>query len=538
MKRQKLSLRIILGLIMLCLNIACTQPVLRKENDPANPAKSHFTQTRITTKGQNRQSAEFTCSFIEFDQHGDFLMEGLHTDAQRKGTPKARYATQLENALTQVRNLARGSKPPLLVFYCHGWHNSAQSNDVIRFQEFLRHLAELGRVNQQHQVHGVYLAWKANPLPLKADQKGSDFADYIKPQVDPVTGTLNLVPAFFTYWRAKDTAENRVSGAALTGTVFRLAYEAKKNNGARVCVMGHSFGALALERAVLHGYIGLLAARETGGQNITLPFDLMLFINSAAHSTEAKQQIDFLDSIMSKEVKKPLVISLQSSNDIGTGLAHKIGNVGTWFVRQSWRKYAGYNKNPRDKVFQGYFRARTPGNNGYLITHRVFSADEIAQMENDQVIPKGQVQMPDALPADRSNHECVMLKNMLDGTTAHLHTSSKNPDQPKKADRWTTVHYTAEAQHFTSLSGRNTSKNAVTPKLTPYWIISVPDAIINGHTDIWNNQAVELYVKCFAWSQAGSEVTTKRAGVKADPAIQSHLKDNHIIAPMRAGGLF
>lgn len=509
---------------------SCTPEPLRPHQEPHRPETSYVTETRIETDGAVPKKTGFKCSFIEFDQNGDFLKE--HINPAKHGKPEAREVPQLDSALAEVRKLARGGRPPLVVFYCHGWHNSAQSNDVLRFHEFLRHLAELSHVRQTHQVHGIYLSWKANPLPLAVKRDGGRFDHYVKPQVSSLNGALNIVPAFFSYWSAKNTAENKVSGAALTSAVFQLAYEAKKKPGARVCIMGHSFGALTLERALLHGYIGLLTAQQSGGQDIEMPFDLMLFINSAAHATEAKQQMDFLGRHPGLPPSTPLVISLQSRSDFGTETAHQIGNAGAWVLRQNWREYGGYRIDD-EKVYQGYFRARTPGNAKYLVTHRIFSDSEVTALGNADVQPAPPLQ------AGKKSHEHVMLKNLIDGASAHVYTSSKHPSRPDES-RWTAVRFTPELDDFRRVGEKKRQEGVVPPKLTPYWIISVPEEIIGSHTDIWNKQAVELYVKCFAWSQAGDRLTTKKAGGSSlPPSAQPHLKDRGVVAPLRLSpGLF
>src|SRR6266404_5528135 len=86
---------------------------------------------------------KFSCSFVEFDGMGDYLLFDQHEDAWK-----------------QVLRLANDSTV-LLVIYCHGWKNNCQSADVLRFNAFLRQLASTQWVRTGgFRVHGVLLAWR------------------------------------------------------------------------------------------------------------------------------------------------------------------------------------------------------------------------------------------------------------------------------------------------------------------------------------------------------------------------------------------
>jgi len=92
----------------------------------------------------------YGCSFIEFDGKGGFL-----------------GCDQFENAL-KVLDTRKAQSDVLLVIYCHGWMNNAQSEDVLHFVSFLRRLAESSSIRSQNlRVEGVYLGWHgAQYLPV------------------------------------------------------------------------------------------------------------------------------------------------------------------------------------------------------------------------------------------------------------------------------------------------------------------------------------------------------------------------------------
>src|SRR6185436_3341179 len=65
-----------------------------------------------------------SCSFIEFDERGDYLDFRQHRHAYEK-----------------VRTLAEQNKNLIVVIFVHGWRNSAQSANVVSFNEFLHQLS-------------------------------------------------------------------------------------------------------------------------------------------------------------------------------------------------------------------------------------------------------------------------------------------------------------------------------------------------------------------------------------------------------------
>src|SRR5881628_1862941 len=96
-----------------------------------------------------------SCSFVEFDERGDYL------DFQ-----------QHRHAYTKIKELSQKGDRLLVWIYVHGWKNNSQSDDVVQFNSFLQRLASSPFVQEGgFRVHGVYLAWRGNAVPHALDQQ-------------------------------------------------------------------------------------------------------------------------------------------------------------------------------------------------------------------------------------------------------------------------------------------------------------------------------------------------------------------------------
>ena len=278
-----------------------------------------------------------SCSFVEFDGRGDYIDFEQHRHAWEK-----------------VGELAR-KQPLLLVLYCHGWKNNSQSSDVVKFNDFLGRLAASSAVAKfQYRVHGVYLGWRGNLYRphIEKDGEGSAYTRTSKlfggPVVSPKWSRRFLKTAQlqenFSYWSRRRAAEDKVSSVPMARTVYTCASLVKsidKENGrtiesldsSRVLVMGHSFGALMLERALNSTCLDPLIdqwswfSRSVGQVPASaplnpLPLDFVFFVNSAAPSIYAKAMRDFLaahqsalEQAHSASAFAPIFVSLTSSAD-------------------------------------------------------------------------------------------------------------------------------------------------------------------------------------------------------------------------------
>ena len=98
---------------------------------------------RLYIEGVSAAGVPISCSFVEFDERGDFLDFSQHKDCQAR-----------------LKHLAKAGNL-LLVIYCHGWKNNSQSDNVPAFNCFLSKLATAIK-SDGLRVHGIYLGWRGN----------------------------------------------------------------------------------------------------------------------------------------------------------------------------------------------------------------------------------------------------------------------------------------------------------------------------------------------------------------------------------------
>jgi hypothetical protein len=434
-------------------------------------------------EGKAENGTPFSCSFIEFDERGDFLDFGQHTHCQAK-----------------IKELVKSGRV-LLVLYCHGWKNNSQSGDVVQFNAFLARLAASEEIhNRALRVHGVYLGWRGNAFEPYVD-KSSNNQSYVEttkafgesivdPDFERGAYWTSVIPETLSYWNRKRAAEHRVSGLPIARAIFTYAASAKdygRKLENRVCVMGHSFGALMLEQSLGHAMTGALTMQwwETDPDKPALPFDLVLFVNSAAPSIYAKEMRDFLKAHRSAlglghnpAQDVPVIVSLTSTADWATGIVHPIGNLFAPLNPSLKRRYTtgifgqkqpGGSYPTHQGIRQSDFYTRTPGHQPYLINHWIVKEDSALLPTN---------QSPAAVFA------------------SNLSSSVKEPD----------VFVTSKANHpaavwriTTTPQGKPVTLDGMTPSMADadYWIVSCGKELISGHNDVWSTTTMEMYAGIF-----------------------------------------
>ena len=419
----------------------------------------------------------YGCSFIEFDGRGGLL-----------------DFDQLTNA-GKVLDGRKKDSNVLLVIYCHGWNNNAQSEDVLRFVSFLRRLSDSSSVRTANlRVEGVYLAWRGSEyLPgvsradeMKDPQLVTDFGgDLIDHQWnDSATGDLLLSPGrYSSYWSIKDRAELYVSRVQVARAVFTLAYKLKspseraKGRQHRVFVIGHSFGALLLEQAIGQASIGLIASGWSLEQarDARWPFDLIVFLNSAAPSLYAKHLGEFLE-VDHKVSARPKIVSITSEGDWATGILHPLGNWAKHFAPDLQRLYHPYGHNgPVVPAWQYY--DVTPGHNQYLINHKIEPSEA-------------------AVPSGLDNEDEVFSRN-LEGKNPMDTFYTRLPDRTVKAWR---------IRDLSDNGGTALEVNARKAYASNYWVATVPVEIIKDHNDIWSEPAMEMLAGVYRISEQLSKL--------------------------------
>ena len=479
-----------------------------RDTVPDPPATIVNAQKWYIESTSPEQGLPHSCSFVEFDERGDYLDFYQHKHAYEK-----------------VLALAQKHEHLIVVMFLHGWRNNGQSGNVVDFNEFLQQLATHTDVKgPHHRVHGIYLSWHGaclkhaiNPsdetFRQVAKRYGGDIVDLRQAARFP---TFNEFLETFSYFDRKRVPEHLSSGTSLSRTIMTCAHVAKRfRPRCHVFLIGHSFGGLMLERTFQNASIGeLIMAWPFGKQESSedikanpLPFDTVLLVNSAAPSIYAKQFQSFLAAhghamFRYKVVgsNSPVFFSLTSSGDWATGKTHRLANTFCFLLPTLRRQYRGDDfilaSEGRSKdvwIQQSYYYRHTPGHNPLLV--------------NRFIEPSG-TPTSDAQVAATNQLRANLLNS---GKAFAFGTSPRKQGEPAKQWR---INFPPETKAFNEFSRYKAGSQTYRPvvwetksgvyayKDTAYWIIRCTKEIIKDHNDIWSQQAIDTYAALYAISLA------------------------------------
>jgi hypothetical protein len=396
----------------------------------------------------------YDLGYIEFDEQGDFWDRD-----------------QLKRAVAMINRAPR----PLLVVYVHGWQNNADDSfDVRQFRDVLSKLAQTKRVRDlDYQVVGVYLGWRG------------------KQAYDPLFKILS-------FKNRKDAAVRVGSSNTITEAIFRVVYEARHNKPSRTILIGHSFGALVIERAVEQAMTGGLLTGKP-----VVPADLILLVNSAAESIYAKEMRDMMEATLSfDEFRKcykapddsncslkdePRIISVTSESDAVTGLAFPIG-ASLFSFGKLFRDYPPQQTGGQ-RVNQRIFFTRTPGHNEFLLDHAIVPLELPHPTPNEQTLSR----------AFDENLEHALARP-ASGTDTQVSPIFATGEGPPQAWKWWRLNYTG---------------NPTTRSL--FWIVKVPRQILNGHGDIFNPAARDMMAALFRLSNVLDQGVAPPPQIRVNP---------------------
>jgi hypothetical protein len=277
-------------------------------------------------------------------------------------------AGELQAVLKTIEgaNALAGERPgsaPLVVCFVHGWNHNASETDsnVAGFKQVLERL--WSQYGGRRKVIGVYVGWRG--LRVKR------------------SWPLAMQFSFFD----REAAAVRIPGASLSSAFAEIALRTHENRHAQVVLIGHSFGALLLERSLapttanaivqqmeftakerevaerskeleaeaqsasaggyqaqpaegkLEGLRTAAVADEAAAEMAAAPrADLVIFVNTAAAASESIQLMDLLSrsglryqpsgagDLNPGSPDRPLFVSLTSTVDAVTKLAMPIGH--------------------------------------------------------------------------------------------------------------------------------------------------------------------------------------------------------------------
>jgi len=457
-----------------------------------------------------------SCSFVEFDGRGDYIDFEQHTDAWVK-----------------VKELADKQKL-LLVFYCHGWKNNSQSGDVAEFNEFLSRLSASPAVGPfGYRVHGIFLSWRGNLYHPYVDKKAEDGA-YLRTAKqfgEPILNPDHHRAFYWTswlqeqlsYWSRRNAAEHKVSSVPIARTIYTCASLTKSidklkgrdkeglTEASRVMVMGHSFGALLLERAlnatcldpltdqwtwferhsdrdkerIQMGEMALEDKAELKFDANPLPMDFVLLVNSAAPAIYSKAMRDFLTAhrsalrrAKSPYADTPVFISVTSSADSATGRLHPIANIFAPLYPSLRHSYTNLLKVPvveERRIRQSVFYNRTAGHQPLLVDH--------------WIVEDGKVEDGTATRQDIINH------NLNYRTANPLEFLATPANRPKEIKRWKFSLQPADDDK----AERKWAKQfgPLEPNRSSYWFVRCNKRLIRNHNDVWSDTAMQLYAALY-----------------------------------------
>jgi hypothetical protein len=401
----------------------------------------------------------FDFSYIEFDEKGDYW------DRRQLG-----WTAQ------EIKKVAQSHDVVLLV-YVHGWQNDASNlrgHDVPKFHCLLEHLAEADHF--QHRFFGVYIGWRGKSVP------GGDgwFPD--NSALDIASKAIFFVPHELSFYGRKDTA-TRAAGLPITEAIFQSVATTRKATQASghqstTILIGHSFGALLLEKALAQALAAKMISEQGSGGSFTPPADFVVLLNSAAESVYAKEMMDMLrrrspssaSGPSEISARHPLIVSVTSKADWATKMIFPIGtqlsNVFGVFRKYEWDTLYGESSH---NVSQREYFTNTPGHNRHLIS---FEALPVS-----------------GAPADPVYEEKDQCENvMLDAFVRNLEDPGTGPN--------------GRVRFTTGASSGKEVQWELTPTIpedlmTPYWIVEVPHEIMRNHSDIFNENAIALMARLF-----------------------------------------
>jgi hypothetical protein len=492
------ALRPVIGPIHLVIGPDGEQRKLQPDPAP-DISKSQAWYVESTKKFGGRP---YSCSFVEFDERGDYLDFHQHLHAYEKIRELA-------------KKLAESGERLAIVIFVHGWRNNCQSGNVAGFNNFLSQLAQSPYIQERAcRVHGIYIGWRGTPVRHSLSSAAADYrkttADFGEPIVDLKYAArfprLSNIIETFTYWNRKNIAEEKFGGTSLSRTLFTCAHTAKSYGGGdanRVFLIGHSFGALLLERTFQNATIGELIkewtwddpARALTAKANPLPFDTVLLVNSAAPSIYAKQFQSYLAAHRGAMARghitganAPIFYSLTSTGDWATGKMHRLGNCLAGLEPTLWHDYHGSEfilaraeGQPDPAIPQAYYYKRTPGHNPLLI-NRFIEPDP------------GQGPLPRAVNLFQAN-----LDHTRHDTQSALHFQTSSRLDNGEAKSWC-INFPPETTTnatWSSYDGRRPVAWDEPARESAYWLLRCPAEIIHDHNDIWNKQAMETYAALY-----------------------------------------
>jgi hypothetical protein len=189
------------------------------------------TETAVSPPGDGAAAKDiYRVGFIVFDEQGAFW----DRDQLRKTVQAIRYT----------------GRPILLVTYIHGWQNNSNPTDADDVRQFRGLLARL-TADQTVQASGLQVF-------------GFTWVGRVVHKVNPMVDAVTWIGKEASFYSRKNAATRISSSTPITEAIFTLIRTARRDTPgiSRCIVIGHSFGALVLEKALAQALVGTLLYEE------------------------------------------------------------------------------------------------------------------------------------------------------------------------------------------------------------------------------------------------------------------------------------
>ncbi|MGB6852825.1 MAG: hypothetical protein WBG49_09545, partial [Thermoanaerobaculia bacterium] len=262
---------------------------------------------------------DFTLTFIEFDDQGE---------------PWA--PAQLERTIQVIDEEHNAGKRTVVLLFVHGWQNDAskredrkQDNNVEGFQRLLETTRQMmrraGEDPDEVALIGVYLSWRGRSTDV----------GMLKP---------------LTFYSRRGAGQ-RAASVSTTEAILRVMTAAKKNPLSTGVVIGHSFGGMIVESALIQTVVGYSLQQQA---EIKPAADMLILVNPASQSMQAKSMVSLLKRNRLKfyredeegnRIAAPLMVSVTSTTDTATGSLYPIAlSIKGW--TKKFREYGPTDCSP------------------------------------------------------------------------------------------------------------------------------------------------------------------------------------------------
>ena len=389
------------------------------------------------------EQEDYTLTFIEFDDQGE---------------PWA--PAQLERTIQVIDEANSDGKRAVVLLFVHGWQNDASEredrkddNNVEGFQRLLnttRQLIERGNENPEDiALIGVYLSWRGRSTDIKLLQ--------------PLT------------FYSRRGAGQRVASVSTTEAILRVMATTKKNPLSTGVVIGHSFGGMIVESALIQA---LVSYAIYPGAEIQASADLVILVNPASQSMLAKNMVGLLkrnrlqfyrEDEAGNRRESPLIVSVTSTGDTATGNLYPLAlSMKGW--SKKFRQYEPTDCSPAPS--QKEFYTHTAGHNPVLYSHVIATTGSI-----------------DAGSVDDSE---MVLEVSVDPKTGE--------------NRYT---FPGQENLFTI------QRLPLGYNDTPYWIMNAPPELIRDHSEIFTYNTIQM-IRALMQLSGASNPTVKTIVVRED----------------------